>query len=817
MKRITGNTYFLWMVLAILGLSVFFIFKDDILPHKAMNLKISKQEALTIAGKFMDEQSVDKSKFSRSIFSNLDEEDYYFIKNHYGADSANKAFSVKNPVTSGFTWHISYYQNLPRSLPQEAVTIRIDQSGSVVFYARSVPMDQSVGDSSVSFISQEEAKELAAGFLEKNGISLTGFQEINSTSKTLQNWSEHFFNWEKELADVAETKLTVRIRFDGKNLGYFNSYLTIPQSESGFLKTISSDRFLINIFSVITLFALTLFLLTVFLKKYHAGEVGVEMAGLYFMIILILQIAGYALFYPIVGTGIGLGEVPVDMVTLMMFLIFSIIVFPFISLSGFAAWSVGESLSREKNSGKLASLDGLLNRKFFTIDAARSASIGVLSAFTLVGLFSALAFGLMKYFEGFTLMGNPNKTVFAYFPAFSILIGSLGSALISEVIFRLFGTLVTSKKIKNKIIAAVLVNLVWALFAFSFWTFETTYYPVSIHFILYFFSGLFFTYLFYRFDLLTTIVSNFVFSAFYSAIYLFLSDAYWMEGLMAAAFVFAPVLFLLYGFVRKEQFEYQPDTTPAHIKRISERERMSKELEIARQVQLKLLPKASPEIAGLDIAGICVPALEVGGDYFDYIQFDTNKLGIVIGDVSGKGVPAAIYMTLTKGIIQSHVGKNISPSEILSKVNSLMYKTIERGTFVSLFYAIIDLEKKTMKYARAGHNPAFYFQSENKNVSLLQPRGIALGLDGSDKFEKHIQEGEMQLSSGDLLVLYTDGFTEAMNKNRDEFGEDRLVHAVQKNTSTAKLVLESVFSEIKSFVKDAPQHDDMTMVVLKMT
>ena len=213
---------------------------------------------------------------------------------------------------------------------------------------------------------------------------------------------------------------------------------------------------------------------------------------------------------------------------------------------------------------------------------------------------------------------------------------------------------------------------------------------------------------------------------------------------------------------------------------------------------------------------MCIPAKETGGDYFDFIELGKNRLGIVIGDVSGKGVPAAIYMTLTKGIVQSHADDFISPKEVLLKVNQLLYKTIDRDSFVSLFYAVLDTEKKTLVYSRAGHNPVLFFRDRTQHCYSLEPDGIALGLESGEKFAKVIKEKKIKIRTGDLLVFYTDGFTEAMNIRRDEYGEERLTELIKKHHDKhVDAIFNEVMKDIESFVKDAPQHDDMTMIFIK--
>ncbi len=289
------------------------------------------------------------------------------------------------------------------------------------------------------------------------------------------------------------------------------------------------------------------------------------------------------------------------------------------------------------------------------------------------------------------------------------------------------------------------------------------------------------------------------------------------NGLAGAALLFAGLIVGLIGAWRGKEFKFTPEDEPAHIRRIKERTRLQKELEIARRVQLGLLPKTHPSIAGFDIAGACLPALEVGGDYFDYVHLPDDRVGIAIGDVSGKGVPAAIYMTLTKGILQSHAEESLSPKQVLSKVNHLMYRTIERSWYVSMFYAVLDSRRRVLRFARAGHNPAIVLHTGDNETKLLKTAGIGLGLEVGEIFTKTLVEGELPLSSGDTLIFYTDGFTEAMNSDLEEFGDQRFVDLLrQRCNGSARDLLQTAFDEVKAFAGDHPQHDDMTMVVLKV-
>ena len=247
-----------------------------------------------------------------------------------------------------------------------------------------------------------------------------------------------------------------------------------------------------------------------------------------------------------------------------------------------------------------------------------------------------------------------------------------------------------------------------------------------------------------------------------------------------------------------------------------EREQMSRELEIARHVQQTLLPHHQPSLKNFDIAGICLPAREVGGDYFDYIINEGSKIGIVVGDVSGKGVPAAIYMTLTKGIIQSSVSRVTSPQQSLVKLNNFLYNIMDRNSFVTMAYAVLDDKDRSIRIARAGHLPLIYYHSRQKEILLLRPSGIGLGLATQQVFKKNLETVTIHLSPGDWFIFYTDGITEARNKEQLEFGEEQLTSCIKDNLQlTAQEMIDTICARVQEFSRDNEQHDDMTMVLIK--
>ena len=257
---------------------------------------------------------------------------------------------------------------------------------------------------------------------------------------------------------------------------------------------------------------------------------------------------------------------------------------------------------------------------------------------------------------------------------------------------------------------------------------------------------------------------------------------------------------------------------PEYVNRIAEQQRMQKELEIARRIQLQFLPQREPDVPGLEIASICIPAMEVGGDYFDFFYEDNRYLSVIVGDVSGKGVSAAFFMTMAKGIIKTVAKKIRAPKLALSEMNTVFYENSPPEVFISAIYGLFDMKAGKLTFARAGHNPLVVKKSLTGKAEFLNPRGLAVGLDSGGVFSKTIEESALQLEPGDVFLFYTDGLSEAMDAAGEEFGEDRLTETVNSNsTLSAKALLEKIKIDVDRFAGNAQQHDDFTMVVVKIS
>lgn len=252
-----------------------------------------------------------------------------------------------------------------------------------------------------------------------------------------------------------------------------------------------------------------------------------------------------------------------------------------------------------------------------------------------------------------------------------------------------------------------------------------------------------------------------------------------------------------------------------------EKERLEKELDVAREIQKKILPLRDPALEKLSISSVFIPAFEVGGDYYDFFEISKagsngkhDKFGFVIADVSGKGISAAFIMAEVKGIFESLSRIIESPREILVKANQVLIETLSKNNFVSALYGIIDMKSEKLYLARAGHCPALLVR--DSDVIEFKPAGMGLGLAKNSFFEKTLQEQEIKLQDNDTIILYTDGITEAKNKHFDDFGEKRLSEIVINNAdSSADIIANKIIHDVTVFSSSHSQYDDITLVILK--
>jgi sigma-B regulation protein RsbU (phosphoserine phosphatase) len=607
--------------------------------------------------------------------------------------------------------------------------------------------------------------------------------------------TDYLYSWHGKSAFIDDS-IRVDVTVSGNIISAYSFSYVVPEK----YKDIDSNVFQ-GIAPIIFYFIIIILIAVIAYKKIKAYEIGFRLA---FTVAAIVAIALCIHLYVIINTQMG------------WFILLPLIFGPaFYGGLVFITWAAGETITREVWNEKFGSAD-LIN-KGYILNTKIGESI-------LNGLTAGFGVVIMQILLLFIAENITAVTSSSYSSILSILVNNSSSStsIISSAIyhpiflaaiFLLFTVSGLRKRIKSGFLLVLISGIIWGLVNSS------EIYPYYINSALDILTGIFLVWIYYKFDLLTSVVSlsaymltGMVLSLLYMGNSSFTSSAYLI--------LFLIVLVIIYAFVSifsgNKAIDFDA-VTPTFVKNITERERLQRELEIAKEVQMSFLPRTDPEFPGLEIASRCLPALEVGGDYYDFVPSGDKKIGIIIGDVSGKGTQAAFYMTLTKGFLKALSRFDYTPANFLIELNSLFYENVERGTFISMVYGVLNIENKTLRLARAGHNPVIVKSSAQSKTEFLNSSGLALGLEKGQIFSSAIKEIEIPISTGDVFVFYTDGFTEAMNRLNEEFGEEKLVAAVENNSGLhAKDILNNIFIEVQGFIGKADQHDDMTMVVVKV-
>jgi phosphoserine phosphatase RsbU/P len=241
------------------------------------------------------------------------------------------------------------------------------------------------------------------------------------------------------------------------------------------------------------------------------------------------------------------------------------------------------------------------------------------------------------------------------------------------------------------------------------------------------------------------------------------------------------------------------------------------ELEIAREIQVSLEPEQLPEIPWLSVSFSSKPARIVGGDFFNIVKRNDNQMLSIVGDVAGKGVPAALYAAHLQSMFESLSEQSASPAGILNGLNHLICKRLREGDFITAVIAFFESAEKSLTIARAGHNWPLYYCSQTRTIEPLKTKGVCLGVDTDMGFSSCLEEKSIRVRSGDVLLLYSDGITEAMNASHRLFDQSRLEAALKENAHfPADTIIERINLRLDEFVQSEELHDDVTLVAIKV-
>lgn len=800
-------------------------------PYGGIALKFNDDEMIELSRKTLQDLGINVSNLSPIAQLRVNRKLVRQTQEEFGIEQSNRLLKGTTP---GYYWEVKWRKEKPLEAFLSAESEGSSQAKKVIdallgdvnlkfdMQGRLLGFDRKIADSvQIPSISSQQAKEMALSFV-KRFSTFEQLQEdtsaIDTTQASLQAETQNQGGVRFSVSDGSEKKIE-RLRRTAFNYTWtanspeLNDKVVITVGIEGNVvakyeteyKTPAQKTGAVTVHQVIVIlaYAVIIVLMLVFaFKRIRSFEIGFRVGAIAGIVAgIILGVELYVTMYKEGGWEI---LIPVLLGPL------------FAGGSLILIWAVSESTVRETWKEKFITID-LLSKGHFVHsrigeNIVRGITLGV-GSFAAWLVLLKLAGYVVPLWVGAT-DDNPLQLFTIFTPPVYVLGHNFFGNMFVVSFYVMFLVSILRKRIGSPVILVLLGAVIFALLN------RESFQPLPVGMLLQFVVGAITIWTFYRYDALAAFLALFAFSVTRDTAGLIVvghpslaSSGYVLIGFFAMLLVGSVA-----SLYRKNEITDFESITPAFARHISERQRLQQELEIARQVQMSFLPKANPTMYKLDIASRCAPALEVGGDYYDFIELGPDRLGVAVGDVSGKGTQAAFFMTLTKGFLRALAKISDSPSAVLSQVNKLFYENVERGVFISMVYGIFDTKGHTITLARAGHNPVIMRSTTGSDVQVVNPMGLALGLDAGEVFSKSIQEVTIPFQQGDLFVFYTDGFPEAMNKTMEEFGEDRLCQTVQQLAqNSATEIMDGIFAEMKRFVGKAKQHDDMTIVVVKVS
>ncbi len=776
-------------------------------PYGGLALPLNEEQIVSRSRQFLEQSGVDLSTLTSRATLRVDRPLLRQAQRTLGFPEANRLIRDSIPAyfwqvrwtkAEGMSFSFGEDENSDKRA-QQAInaalgefTLRMDPQGNVIGYERSIP-----DSAALPTLSKADARRFALSILRTSTPFLRVIADTNNAEsekivKQLHR-EDYEFVW-KGASPLLHNPIHVKVTVAGSVVSAIDPSVEIPEQ----FRQSDTVKFL-SILLILAYTVLGVGLLFIAYRRIRSYEIGFRTAitlGIVTGILFDLQ-----LYFSITD--------PFRWELLIPLLITPLFVGGALAL----IWAVAESLVRELWSDKFSAIDLITNGHLLHSRLGQSTIRGLAFGTTALAV-SLLLTSIAGHFLTLSAAGEESFSLFTGSPTSLFALGeSFSNSIFPFAFFVVFGVTFLRQWITRTPLLVAAGAVLMAILNTGPLT------PVPAAMVIQTLVYAFIVWSFVRYDALTTFVAFLTWHALRDAGGLLMSGhpAYAGAGIIVlSALGVLLVLSVATQFRRKEITDFSA-ITPAFARHITERQRLQQELEIAREVQMSFLPKKHPTRYRLDIAARCAPAQEVGGDYYDFIELDEHRLGVAIGDVSGKGTQAAFFMTLTKGFLRALAAQASSPAAVLTHANRLFYENVERGMFISMVYGIFDMSTRTLTLARAGHNPVIVRKSSATQPQVLQPTGLALGLDGGDTFGRSIEDIRVDFQPGDVFVLYTDGFSEAMNKKMEEFGEDRLAQAVQSLAGgTATQIMDGVFRAIKTFVGGAQQHDDMSIIVVKV-
>jgi len=557
------------------------------------------------------------------------------------------------------------------------------------------------------------------------------------------------------------------------------------------------------------LFTVLIILLVIFLKKYHAGEVGVNTGALLFSVLLAVLVAVDMLMGAAMSEGTGMGSLSALQVALSQVgFKFVLLDFP-LALAVFLGWSVGESYARERWGERLASFDAILRRDPMNATVGRSILNGALTAPAVAA--SAFLIGLVPLLlhKAYPSTGSGTEYI-AYLSGPGLVnLFAFTDAMIYPIIAGLFVLALANRRrvLWLGVAIAIVLGTVGG----------TTDLPIGPWHVcvLFAWGGIAATIaVFLLFDLLSSAVALFGGAIIVWTAPLLSVSAGHMRTQLSIASLTPLVLLALFAvaaLLTKREVVYAYEDLAPHVKRIIERERVKAEIDAANRIQAALLPLDAPLMAGASVASHYRAATEIGGDYFDFLPQSDGEMGIAFGDVSGHGLTSGIVMAMAKAALLVQVEVDPSPRAVLNTLNEIVIKTAPKRIMMTFFFGLLDPTTQQLRFSSAGHLDPYVYRADGGRLEPLSSWGFPLGVRRRDPFREHMVE----FSPGDRLILYSDGLIEAVDDDGEPFGFERFEQVLRDaGHLSADEIKKTLLNSVRKFTRNRPPEDDQTLVVV---
>jgi hypothetical protein len=666
---------------------------------------------------------------------------------------------------------------------------------------------QPAGEPEAQPLTELEARNQADAFLLAQGVDLTGYGPPQLRSQQLTARTDLSVRYPYLGKDGGEIPHGIEVVFAGDRLAGFQPWIDDPQQRP-LEQSLRGIQF-VSLGRLVVVYLFMLLLAPPFLRRYHEGEIGIRRGGQIFLLVAAAALLLVALSARADSQGFGVGFATRQQTTAIY--VIGLLVFQIlpVCLLAFFAWSVGESICRERWGHKLAAFDALFQRDWTNATVARSALRGVASGLVLAGLFVAVLLALRQWAGGWPLLayflagggvshGLEVATLVLAFglPAFLTVMLCVFPVAVERLgtpFGTLFTILVGASILYPGIAMAPLGQALLASLAFAV-------VPVLL-------------FLFY--DLLTVLLAGFVAQALFLVWPLLLADdaVIRLNGWLPLAVFALPLLASVRALRSQREFVYRYEDVAPHVRRIAERERQRVELETARRIQSSILPELPPRLHGIEIAHAYLPASEVGGDFYDVLALEDGRLAVAVGDVAGHGVSSGLVMSMAKSALAVQVTFDPEVQAVFTTLNRMVHQTARKRLLATLCYLVLDPVRREMVYASAGHLYPYRVTSGGK-VESLESIAYPLGVRGYLKVEPRSKT----LEPGDTLFLFSDGLVEARPEETEEpFGFDRLEQSLARHAHRGVEGLrDGILADLTRYTGPIPREDDQTLLVLRL-